>query len=87
MICIVFVLGVSQFELHKGSSSYTFMQVVGGLLSLLAFVSGFYLWVTGFKRYKHLLGGYSFKWLVYVSLTIISALYMQFKYGKETHDS
>ena len=87
MVCILITLNVLTIELAEGSSSFIFMQVIGALLSLIISICGLYLWITGFKRFKHIIGNFGFSWLCYLTFTIFSGVYMQYRYGSKANGS
>jgi len=77
---------ISENSAIELESSYIF-QLLNSVVSLLMLCPGLYLWITGFKRFKYILGNYGFKWLAYFSFSIIGGFYMQYKYGGHHENS
>ena len=57
-------------------------KIILGSISLVFCVSGVYLWVTGFTRFKSTIGYYGPKWLAYVVFTFFSAFYLHYAYTR-----
>jgi hypothetical protein len=66
------------------SSSLALNIVLSGITGVCG-LSGLYLWVTGFKRFKPSIGNYSFKWFIYLSFNMLAALYLHWQYKKQNN--
>ena len=59
------------------------VKTTGFFLALMLSVAGWFLWFTGFRRFKSKIGVFGIAWLMYTSCTIFSGLYMQYRYGRD----
>ena len=84
MLIIVVSMNHLSSEITSHASGSGLAQVLGLVLSITVSCCGLFLWFTGFKRFHNIIGTYGFKWLIYVTFTIFSGFYMQFRYGSET---
>jgi uncharacterized membrane protein len=77
IFCVLVLLNALAIEPIDGSWSYVFLQATGLILTLLFWGPAFYLWVTGFTRFKEKLGEYSPMMLFYLSFNVFAAVLMQ----------
>lgn len=70
-------------ELVEGTKPFILAQVFGCIGSVLFMGSGLFLWLTGFRRFGHLIKDLGLSWYCYFAFTVFSGLYMQYRYGSE----
>lgn len=83
MIGLTSSLGLLPGELFKYDAMDLFLNTAGFVLAAFFIFPGLYLWLTGFKRYKNLLGHWGPKLILYWVFTIPYAIYLQFKYERD----
>jgi hypothetical protein len=87
MLLLVFALSALAIAPDPGTDAYISMQLTGVALSLIVVGNGLFLWISGFRRFKSIIGPYGVAWLSYVTFTILSGFYMEYRYGEEQGDS
>jgi hypothetical protein len=87
MVVILVLLELSSFNAATGSNSFIVVQVLGAILTLLLVLPGCYLWITGFRRFEDRLGYWGPKMLLYLTATIIYAVYLQLQSEHEPNDT
>ena len=87
LVVLLFSLAVLDLEPKEGTLAYLLAQSAGGFLSLLVGGCGFFLWITGFNRFRAVIGSYGVVWLSYVTFTILSGFYMEYRYGGDLGNS
>lgn len=81
LICMNLIFMETAVEMEESK----LVQGVSIFLTLTVSGSGIFLWFTGFRRFKDVVGTYDFGWLMYATFTVFSGFYMQFRYGSETN--
>jgi hypothetical protein len=75
------------YEESEGSGSFLLLQGLGGVLSIVFFLSGGYLWLTGFTRYESWLKESHARAILYFILPGLYAAYIQLAGGYEKADN
>lgn len=70
-------------DLAKSLALNIVLSIITGICGL----SGLYLWVTGFNRFKPSIGNYSLKWLMYLSFNMLAAVYLHWQYKKHEQNN
>jgi len=86
LLAMIFALiAVDKFEIElvEGTRPFLAAQTFGIIGSVLFMGSGLFLWVTGFRRFGHIIKNLSLSWYCYFAFTVFSAIYMQYRYGNE----
>ena len=79
MLGFTLLLGLLPSELFKYELTEQLIGIVALLLTAGFFLPGFYLWVTGFSRYKESIGYWSPRFVLYLVFTILYAIYLEFR--------
>lgn len=87
LVLIVLAFVVLSLQPVEGSLIFHVVQTLSLIIALLFFLPGFYLWVTGFNRFKKHLGYWKPRMFLYLVFTIFYAVYIQLRYGNEIQNN